>query len=139
MVKVLRNVSGIKDCLSNHELGKVYWLKPKDKILGGNAGNWRLKAFRLRYNFQRVKIQYSPGRKALNFPSRQSSSRFQALEALLPVSSTRKEERQNRKIILDKVQVQDLILKQAFIFIMWKSKWWHVNKYNDNVHNGKQT
>lgn len=39
MVKVLRNVSGIKDCLSNYDLGKVYWLKPKDKIPGGKAGN----------------------------------------------------------------------------------------------------
>lgn len=39
MVKVLRNISGIKDCLYNHELGKVYWLKPKDKITGGNADN----------------------------------------------------------------------------------------------------
>lgn len=39
MVKVQRNVSGIKDRLSNHELGKVYQLKPKDKITGGNADN----------------------------------------------------------------------------------------------------
>lgn len=39
MVKVQRNVSGIKDRLSNQELGKVYQLKPKDKIAGGNADN----------------------------------------------------------------------------------------------------
>lgn len=98
MVKVQRNVSGIKDRLSNHELGKVYQLKPKDKITGGNADNWRLKAFKLRYNFQSVKIQHLPGRKALNFSSRQSSSSLQTLETLLPVSSTQKEERQKWKI-----------------------------------------
>lgn len=76
MVKVLRNVSGIKDRLSNHELGKVYQLKPKDKIAGGNADDWRIKAFKLRYNFQSVKIQHLLGRKALNFPSRKKLKQF---------------------------------------------------------------